>query len=281
MSILYVVATPIGNLEDITLRALRILKEVRLIAAEDTRVTRRLLERYDIKTPLISYHEHNKRAKLTSLLESLGDADIALVSDAGMPTINDPGDELVRAAVDAGHEVVSIPGPSALTSALSISGIAAEQFVYLGFLPRKRSERKRLFESLVSETRVLIALETPHRIRAALLDMSESLGERRLAVCRELTKIHEEVFRGTASEALEYFSNPKGEFTLVIEGGEKTSKKPSDGEIQALLKELQNSELTAKQAVGVLIEKGGFSRREAYRLWLSNDGNQEGLSKPT
>ena len=218
MPTLYLVATPIGNLEDITMRALRVLDEAGLVAAEDTRVTRRLLDRYGITTPMTSYHEHNKRTRTPSLVERLRTTDVALVSDAGMPGINDPGAELVAAAAAAGVEVVAIPGPSALTSAIAVSGLTIDQFVYLGYLPRKKAERRRLLESLASERRALLAFEAPHRLKAALADLLHMLGDRRIAVCRELTKMHEEVFRGTVSEAEVHFAEPRGEFTLVVEG---------------------------------------------------------------
>ncbi|MDP6452814.1 MAG: 16S rRNA (cytidine(1402)-2'-O)-methyltransferase, partial [SAR202 cluster bacterium] len=218
MPTLYIVSTPIGNLEDITLRALRVLGEVGLIAAEDTRVTRRLLARYEIDTPLTSYHEHNKLAKIPELVSRLEEIDIALVSDAGTPGVNDPGQELVSAAAAQGYDVIGIPGPSAVTTAISLSGIAMEGFIYLGFLPRKQGQRKRLLESAVSEGRALVMFETPHRLRSALSDALSVLGDRQLAVCRELTKLYEEVFRGTISESLDHFGNPRGEFTLVISG---------------------------------------------------------------
>ena len=218
MPTLYVVATPIGNLEDITLRALRVLGEVGLIAAEDTRVTRKLLNRHGIKTPMVSYREHNKQTELPRLLTQLSQKDVALVTDAGVPAVSDPGTELVQAAAAAGFDVAPIPGASALTSALSVSGLAAEEFVYLGFLPRRRADRVRLLESFATDKRALLAFEAPHRLRAALGDMLGALGDRQIAVCRELTKVHEEVFRGPVSEALSHFSSPRGEFTLVVQG---------------------------------------------------------------
>lgn len=218
MGTLYVVGTPIGNLEDITLRALNILREVSVIAAEDTRRTRQLLSAYEIKASLTSYHEHNKRAKLPRILQSLQEGDVALVCNAGMPGINDPGYDLIQAALEHDMDVVPVPGPSAITTALSVSGLTVEQFVHLGFLPRKKGARKKLLESVADEARAIVAFETPHRIISALGDISEVLGERRIAVCRELTKFHEEVFRGTVSEAIEHFSQPRGEFALVIEG---------------------------------------------------------------
>ena len=215
---LCVIATPIGNLEDISLRALRLLREVKLIAAEDTRTTRRLLTAYDIKTPLTSYHEHSKRAKLDYLLDYLEKEDLALVSEAGMPGLSDPGYELIVAAIERGISVVPIPGASAVITALVVSGLPTDQFVYLGFLPRRKGQRQRLLSSIVDEPRTIVAFETPHRLRKALSDIEEILGNRRLSVCRELTKVHEEIFRGRVSQAREHFSEPRGEFSLVIEG---------------------------------------------------------------
>jgi len=218
MSVLYVIATPIGNLEDISLRALRLLQEVKLIAAEDTRKTRRLLNAYNIKTPLTSYHEHSKRAKLDYLLDYLEREDVALVSEAGTPGLSDPGYELIVAAIERGISVVPIPGASAVITALVISGLATDQFLYVGFLPRRKGQRQRLLSSIIDEPRTIVAFETPHRIREALIDIEEILGDRRLSVCRELTKIYEEIFRGRVSQAREHFVEPRGEFSLVIEG---------------------------------------------------------------
>ena len=218
MAILYVVATPIGNLEDISLRALRILREVGLIAAEDTRKTRRLLNAYDIDTQLTSYHEHSKKAKLGHLLGHLEREDLALVSEAGMPGLSDPGYDLVVTAIDRGILVVPVPGPSAVITALVVSGLPTDQFVYVGFLPRRRGQRQRLLSSVSDESRTIVAFEAPHRLGEALADIGEVLGDRRVSVCRELTKVHEEVFRGRISQAREHFAQPRGEFSLVIEG---------------------------------------------------------------
>jgi 16S rRNA (cytidine1402-2'-O)-methyltransferase len=218
MPVLYVIATPIGNLEDISLRALRLLREVKLIAAEDTRTTRRLLNAYNIKTPLTSYHEHSKRAKLDYLLDYLGKEDLALVSEAGMPGLSDPGYGLIVAAIERGIPVVPIPGASAVITALVVSGLPTDQFFYVGFLPRRKGQRQRLLSSIVDEPRTIVAFETPHRLKEALSDIEEILGNRRLSVCRELTKIHEEVFRDRVSQAREHFTEPRGEFSLVIEG---------------------------------------------------------------
>ncbi|MEE8636994.1 MAG: 16S rRNA (cytidine(1402)-2'-O)-methyltransferase [Dehalococcoidia bacterium] len=218
MAALYVVATPIGNLEDVTLRALRVLREVKLIAAEDTRTTRRLLNTYDIRTALTSYHEHSRRGKLDYLLDYLEREDLALVSEAGTPGLSDPGYELIVAAAERGVSVVPIPGASAVVTALVVSGLPTDQFLYVGFLPRRKGQRQRLLAAIVDEPRTIVAFETPHRLSGALSDIEETLGNRRLALCCELTKIHEQIFRGRVSQAREHFVEPRGEFTLVIEG---------------------------------------------------------------
>jgi 16S rRNA (cytidine1402-2'-O)-methyltransferase len=218
MSVLYVIATPIGNLEDISLRALRLLREVNLIAAEDTRTTRSLLKAYDIKTPLTSYHEHSRRAKLDYLLDHLENEDVALVSEAGMPGLSDPGYDLIVAAIERRITVVPVPGASSVITALVVSGLPTDQFLYIGFLPRRKGQRQRLLASIGEERGTIVAFETPHRLAEALSDIEEILGDRRICVCRELTKVHEEVFRGKLSEAREHFVEPRGEFSLVIEG---------------------------------------------------------------
>ena len=218
MPALYVIATPIGNLEDISLRALRLLREVKLIAAEDTRTTRRLLTAYDIKTPLTSYHEHSKRAKLDYILDYLEKEDMALVSEAGMPGLSDPGYELIVSAIERGISVIPVPGASAVITALVVSGLPTDQFVYVGFLPRRKGQRQRLLNSIAEERRTIVAFETRHRLTEVLNEIEEILGDRRLCVCRELTKVHEEIFRGRMSQAREHFAEPRGEFSLVIEG---------------------------------------------------------------
>lgn len=277
MPTLYIVATPIGNLEDITMRALRVLGEVDLIAAEDTRVTRRLLDRYRIETPITSYHEHNKHTKTPRLVDQLKTKDIALVSDAGMPGINDPGRELVAAAAEAGLEVVTVPGPSAVTSAVALSGLPIDQFVYLGYLPRKRMDRKRLLESLVGGRHALVAFETPHRLKAALRDILDTVGERRISVCRELTKLHEEVFRGTVSQAIEHFMEPRGEFTLVVEGQGDSQPIGPDAEERAvsLLAGLRAGGSRAREAVAEVSQATGLPKRRVYGLWLEEEGQRE------
>ena len=273
MPTLYLVATPIGNLEDISLRALRILGEVNLIAAEDTRRTRLLLSAYKIKTPLTSYHEHNKDVKLPFLLGRLESEDIALVSEAGMPGISDPGYELVLAAIDQGIPLIAIPGPSVLPTALAISGLPTNQFLYLGFLPRNKGQRKRLLDSVVSEHRTIVTFESPHRLQDSLNDILEVLGERKIAVCRELTKVYEEVFRGTVSQALTHFSQPRGEFTLVIAGCSqvRTQKELTDYFIKEELRRLRCEGITAREAVTKLAAVTHLSRKMLYKAWLELD----------
>jgi len=276
MPTLYVIATPIGNLEDITLRALRVLSEVALIAAEDTRITRRLLSRHEIRTPLTSYNEHNSSAKLPVILARLADDDVALVTDAGSPGINDPGAWLVEAAAEAGHIVAPVPGPSAPTAALSVSGLYGDSFVYLGFLPRKRADRVKLLASVAAQERTLVALETPRRLRDALQDIAETLGDRTIAACRELTKLHEEVFRGTVTEAIQHFQEPRGEFTLVIQGGTAEPADEGDAEeaAKSMLAELRSQGAHARDAVSQVVDATGLPRRKVYRMWLDTAGDR-------
>ncbi len=268
MPILYVVATPIGNLEDISLRALRTLREVKLIAAEDTRKTRRLLTTYDIKTPVTSYYEHNKWTKLDYILNYLEDGDVALVSNAGMPGISDPGYELIVAANQRDVSVVPIPGPSAVITALVISGLPTDRFSYIGFLPHKATGRRHLLESIANEGSTIVALESPHRLPAALNDVLLILGDRRIAVCRELTKIYEEVFRGTISQAIEHFTEPRGEFTLVIEGKKEKDKPRLTEAIEGQLHHMRLSGITAKEAIAKVAGETGLSKKELYQAWL-------------
>ena len=269
MPTLYIVPTPIGNLEDITLRALRVLGESDLIAAEDTRVTRKLLSRYSISTPTTSFHEHNKTGKIPYLLGLLDEKDIALVSDAGTPTINDPGQQLVSAAASAGFDVVALPGASAVTTAIAVSGVHAEGFIYLGYLPARKAARVKFLSELASEPRTLVAFETPHRLVAALADILETLGDRRIAVCRELTKMHEEVFRGSISDAIAHFAQPRGEFTLVIEGADELMPEVSEEDARRVLAGLKERGLTARDAIAQATDATGLSRRELYSIWLS------------
>ncbi|MFQ6122343.1 MAG: 16S rRNA (cytidine(1402)-2'-O)-methyltransferase [Dehalococcoidales bacterium] len=271
MPALYVVATPIGNLEDISLRALRILREVKLIAAEDTRKTKRLLTSYDIKTPMTSYHEHNKYSKLNYILGYLEDGDVALVSEAGMPGMSDPGYELIAAASQRGIPVVPIPGPSAVITALVVSGLPTDRFLYLGFLPHKANARQHLLESVVREGSTIVVLESPHRLPATLNDILLILGDRKVAICHELTKVHEEVFRGTVSQAIKYFTKPKGEFTLVIEGKREKEKPQLTEDIERQLHYMYLSGVTAKEAIARISRETGLPRKELYRAWLRLD----------
>ena len=220
MSRLFVVATPIGNLEDVSARAVRVLSEVSAIAAEDTRVTSRLLARHGIRKPLMSYRAPVERRGLPRVMEALDAGDVALVSDAGTPTLSDPGQALVTAAWAAGHTVVPIPGPSSVTAALSVAGYGGPGFTFLGYLPRKPGEMRRLLETLRGDPRPAVAFESPFRIKKSLALIAESLPDRSLTVTRELTKVHEEVLRGSASEVLAALGDRvRGEFTLVISGG--------------------------------------------------------------
>jgi 16S rRNA (cytidine1402-2'-O)-methyltransferase len=269
MGTLFLVATPIGNLQDISPRALRTLQEVHLIAAEDTRVTRKLLTHFDLHTPLTSYFEHNKLTKLDSILAVLAKGDVALVSDAGMPAINDPGYELVRAALSAGHAVSPIPGSSAPLAALAASGLPTDAFLYLGYLPRKSSDRRALLGQIASLPYTLVLLESPYRLLAGLADIESVLGDRQVAVARELTKVHEEIWRGTLSAACAYFTTnePRGEFTLVVAGKMKEEKQKWTEDklmiaIQSGIKIGASPSMLAKQVA----EESGWERREVYRM---------------
>lgn len=263
---LYLVGTPIGNLEDITLRALRVLREVPLIAAEDTRQTRKLLERYGIHQPMVSYFEHNERARVGMLIERLFEQDVALVSEAGMPGISDPGYALVTAAISAGIRVVPVPGPSAPIAALAASGLPTDQFVYLGFLPRRAGDRRRLLAEVRDEPRTLVAFEAPHRLIESLQDIADELGDRPVVVARELTKVHEEFIRGPVSDVLRHFQiiPPRGEVTLVIGGAPAREAIDISREIQRLIDQgLSNRDIVAR-----LVAETGLPRRQVYQLLL-------------
>jgi len=276
MSTLYLVATPIGNLEDISARALRVLREVQLIAAEDTRHTAKLLQRYDIHTPSLSYHEHNKLVRLERVLEVLQVGDVALVSDAGTPALNDPGYELVRAVIAAGHAVSPIPGACAPIAALVASGLPTDSFLYLGYLPRKPGERQRLLAQVSSLPYTLIFLETPHRLLASLEDLQAGLDDRQIAVGRELTKLHEEIFRGRLSQARQHFMEnlPRGEFTLVLAGNtcqtERWTEERLNNELQLHLTKGESASQLAAQLSG----PSGWSRREIYQHLLKIQGKK-------
>ena len=275
MGTLYLVATPIGNLEDMSPRAVRILREASLIAAEDTRHTGKLLRHFEIQTPITSYFEHNKLQKLEGILERLGEGDVALVSDAGTPAVNDPGYELVRAALDAGHAVVPVPGPSAPLAALTVSGLPTDSFLYLGYLPHRRAERRRAIREVSEFAYTLIFLESPYRIAEALEDLLAELGDRRLLVAREMTKMFEEYWRGSLSAAAEYFgSQPaRGEFTLVIEGSKRglTGRWTQEQLQETIEKELGDGKPASQVAVEVA-ERSGWKKREVYNLVNSRKG---------
>jgi 16S rRNA (cytidine1402-2'-O)-methyltransferase len=267
MSTLYIVATPIGNLEDVSSRALRTLREVSLIAAEDTRHTRKLLSHFDIHTPLTSYFDHNKRQKLDPILNTLSKGDVALVSDAGTPTLNDPGYLLVRAALDAGHKVSPIPGPSAPIAALVSSGLSTDSFLYLGYLPRKESERRSFIANVSDLPYTLIFLESPHRLENALADLFSELGNRQVAVACELTKIYEEIYRGNLKSALAHYKSypARGEFTLIVEGSRKESEKWE----KTLLEHVLRERLASGEPLSVIAKKvaaeSGWPRRWIYK----------------
>jgi len=273
MGILYLVGTPIGNLEDITLRALRILNEVTLIAAEDTRRARILAQRYEIETPITSYFEGNKLTKLETVLGALETGDVALISEAGMPGLSDPGYELIRTAIERGYPVTSVPGPSAPVTALVVSGLPSDSFLYLGFLPRRRNERRRVLAEVAQERRTLVAFETPHRLRATLTDIEAVLGDRSLVVCRELTKLHEEVWRGTVAGARAHFDEvaPRGEFTLVIGGLLEGRERWKTEQVRAALDELLAQGIRRSVAARRVAAVSGWSRSEVYALGLRDE----------
>ena len=271
---LYIVATPIGNLEDITLRGLRVLKEVDLIAAEDTRRSRILLNHYGIVTPLTSYHEHNEKTKARQLVGRLTHGNnLALVSDAGTPVISDPGYRLVVEALRGGIRVVPIPGACALTAVLSAGGLPTDRFVFEGFLPAKRKERRERLRTLSGEGRTLTFYEAPHRLIETLNDLIEILGDREVVVAREVSKIHEEFLRGRLNEVAEQIRNReiRGELTLLVSGSQEQSEISQD-QINAEIRKLKNKGMRVKEIAEILGEKFGYSKKEIYRLALVQSG---------
>ena len=285
MGTLFVIGTPIGNLEDLTHRAGRVLGQVDLVAAEDTRVTRKLLSHLGLRVPLTSYHRHNGPRRTPAILEALNRGDVALVTDAGMPGVSDPGSELVARAAAEGFPVEVVPGVSSVTTALAVSGLPADSFQFLGFLPRRAGQRRAQLLSVKDGPSTLVIFEAPHRLGATLKDLQAVLGDRAAAVCRELTKMHQEIFRGTLSEAVEHFAEPRGEFVLVVAGADDSvsSQSVDDAALDdrrqreqqqqevalSRLAELREAGTAAREAVAEVSRSTGQPRNDIYRLWLS------------
>jgi 16S rRNA (cytidine1402-2'-O)-methyltransferase len=262
---LYIVATPLGNLEDITLRAIRVLKEVAVIACEDTRRTVKLLNRYEIRTPMFIFHDYNKLRAGAVLLRRLREGEsVALVSDAGTPAISDPGYELVREAIQEAIPVEVVPGPSALVASLVVSGLPTDHFAFEGFLPNRREKRRKSLQALAGETRTMIFYESPQRIVPFLADAVEILGDRRACVVRELTKVHEEILRGTLKEIAAELSRREsvlGEITLVVGGGSRTIELSMEEVVRAALDDAAGS---SRDLAREIAERTGFPRKEVY-----------------
>ncbi len=274
---LYIVATPIGNLEDMTLRAVRILQAVDMIASEDTRHTGKLLQHFQVRTPQISYHEHNSNSRVPELLEYLqyGKA-IALVSDAGMPGISDPGYELIKACIDNNITVVPIPGASAVITALSAAGLPTDRFIFDGFLPAKSQKRKEYLISLQGESRTLVFYESPHRLRDTLADLGEILGcDRSLVIARELTKLYEEFWRGTIGEGIANYQEkePQGEYTLLVAGTPSSKPQLTETELKNELLSMIKQGISRSQASRDIAKDTGLSRRYLYQLALTIEMN--------
>ena len=271
MSTLYVIATPIGNLEDITFRALRILAEVDVIVAEDTRVTSKLLRKYEIKSAIESYSNKDIKYKTAKFLGYLENHDLALVTDAGTPAISDPGKDLVDQAITHGFKVVSVPGPSSLTASASISGLELSHFLYLGFLPNKSVARRKTLLAVVNLNYPLIIFESPHRLKDCLEDMKNVLGDRQVVICRELTKLHEEIFRGDITQAQQYFANPIGEFTIIIRNEVDEIIKNIDQNAlnlaEELMVKLKQRGLTSKDVIPYLSKLSKIPRKTLYARW--------------
>lgn len=271
---LYLCATPIGNLEDITFRVIKTLKEVDLIAAEDTRHSRKLLSHYEIKTPMTSYHEHNKVDKAKHLVEQLLlGKNIALITDAGTPAISDPGEELVKQAYEAGVEVTSLPGPCALITALTLSGLSTRRFSFEAFLPNDKKERRKILMELSHDTRTIILYEAPHRLLKTLKELYETLGNRIITVIKELTKVHETVWRTSITEAIKTYetNEPRGEYVLILEGmsfEELEIEKQSQWEEMTIPQHMKiylDKGLEKKEAMKLVAKDRGISKREVYQ----------------
>jgi len=275
MGTLFIVGTPIGNLGDITARALETLRAVSLIAAEDTRRAGLLLKHFGIDQPILSLFEHNEAARVEQVLDALGAGDVALISEAGMPGLADPGYDLVRAAIERGVRVVPIPGPTAAVTALVASGLPTDAFVFVGFLPRRSADRRRLLEEAARERRTLVAYEAPHRLAESLADALAVLGDRRVAVARELTKVHEDIWRGTLSGARERFGGQAlGEFTLVIEGAAE-AKRWTEADVRAAVEHLLREGASVGDAARQAAALSGWPRREVYPIALRTGKEQD------
>ncbi len=270
---LYVVGTPIGNLEDMTSRAIRTLKEVDLIACEDTRRTQKLLNHYSIRTRTVSYHEHNELTRAPELIIEMEEgSNIALVSDAGMPVISDPGYRLVKLAIRHGRQVIPIPGPSAFVAVLAVAGLPMDKFAFLGFLPAKRAARQKALQELKNSSKTLVFYEAPHRALEMLMDLRSVLADRQVVMAREITKVYEEFVRGTASEVIERLKKkpPKGEITLVVGPPVNAAEGASVPELtisEDLEKVMKEKNLDERAALKLVARVRGISKSEAYRLW--------------
>lgn len=270
---LYICPTPIGNLEDITLRTLKVLREVDLIAAEDTRHTVKLLNHYNIKKPLISYHEHNKKSKGDLLVKKLiSGLNIGLVTDAGMPGISDPGEDIIKMCINEDIQVIALPGASAFILGLILSGFSTEKFVFEGFLPSKQKDRIKELERLKDEKRTIILYEGPHRLKALLKDILNTFGNRNISISRELTKIHEETFRGTVLEAIDKFSHkPKGELVIVIEGKNTDENLNMDIDIKEQIKKYMDLGFSKKDAVRKVAKEKNIPKNKVYKESIDMD----------
>ena len=273
MPTLYIVATPIGNLDDLTLRAIELLRSVSVVVAEDTRVTRKLLDRVESTARLTSFHRRSGEKGVGAIVRLLDEGDVALVSDAGTPGVNDPGQAIVAAAIDRGHDVVPIPGPSSVMAALSVCGFYADQFASYGFLPANRSRRRRVLRQIAGQSMAAVMFETPHRLRDALADTAEILGDRNLVVCREMTKMHEEIWRGSADEALLHFEKPRGEFVIVVAplersgvGSQAMSAEDAEREILNIAAELDDEYESRRDLVDAVAAEIGYPRRQVYQV---------------
>ena len=276
---LYLCATPIGNLEDITFRVVRILKEADLIAAEDTRNSLRLLNHFEIKTPMTSYHEYNKIEKGHQLVEKmLGGLTVALITDAGTPGISDPGEELAKMCLEAGIPVSSVPGPAACITALTMSGLSTRRFAFEAFLPSDKKEKQAVLEELKTETRTIVLYEAPHRLLRTLQELYDTLGERRITVCRELTKKHETAFQTTLNGAIDWYSanEPRGECVLVLEGKSRESIEKEKQEswqeisIEEHMESYENQGISRKEAMKLVAADRGTTKREIYQYLLEH-----------